>query len=253
MARECRQNYVWYSHKHQMNSEWRGYSFQVWTRQEEVTLHFPGPHFQTSQKETHEGRYWPIKVKQTHTLLWFIITLDTRLPILKAAGKHTELSPEPYVPYVQASLHSPRGLWRQGCTGKHPGSLVPTSPLPPPSETTSKTIKSENLTSSPPAPRFQSPWQFEKNSSILSLNTFCSDVPVLKYCPSQGIYVLKEESKREEGFFRKCRCNLKLAIIIFTSCVRLITSQTMCFLYLEISESSPSPGLQFPFCRWNNC
>ena len=24
-------------------------------------------------------------------------------------------------------------------------------------------------------------------------------MPVLKYCPTQGIYILKEESKREEG------------------------------------------------------
>jgi len=82
---------------------------------------------------------------------------------------------------------------------------------------------------SPPAPRFQSPWQFEKNSSIFNLNAFCSEVPVLKYCPAQGIYILKEESKREEGFFRKCRCNLKMAIIIVTFCVMLNTSQNNVF------------------------
>lgn len=97
-------------------------------------------------------------------------------------------------------------------------------------------------------PRFQSPWQFE-NSSILSLNTFCSEVPVLKYCPAQGIYVLKEESKREEGF-RKCRCNLKLAIIIsYSSCVRLITSHTMYFLYLEISEFFSKPRFTIPILQ----
>ena len=185
MARECRQNYTWYSHKHQMNSERRGHSFQVQPRQEEVTLHFPGLHFQTSQKETHAGRCWPIKVKQTHALLWFIIALDTHLPILEAAFKHSELSPEPSVPYVQAFLHSP-GVLRRGAAQESVRAVwfpPPHSPHPlrPPPKQWSQKIPLHHL-----QPQLSIPWQFEKNSSVLSPNAFCSDVPVWKYCPPRA-------------------------------------------------------------------
>lgn len=49
-------------------------------------------------------------------------------------------------------------------------------------------------------------------SPVLSSNAFCSDVPVLKYCPSSSIYILKEGTARAEGFFRKCRFSFELQI-----------------------------------------
>lgn len=130
MARECRQNYTWYSHKHQMNSERRGHSFQVRPRQEEVTLHFPGLHFQISQKETHAGRCWPIKVKQTHALLWFIIALDTRLLILEAACKAHRTFSRAISPVCPGFTSLSRGIMEAGLHRKLSGLSSPHLPTP---------------------------------------------------------------------------------------------------------------------------
>lgn len=164
MVRECRQNSIWYSHKHQMNSEWLDYSFQVRPRQE-VTLHLPGLRFPTLRKVTYADKCWHMKVRQMHMLLWFIPTLETHLPSLEGVCEHVKYSPprnrvnereqrvqEPWVPWGLVLLHWPKELnGVVGWTVMH--SSHPTSLFPAPSKTTSETmvksVKFIFVTSSP--------------------------------------------------------------------------------------------------------
>lgn len=53
MVGECRQDSVWYSHKHQMNSEWRGYSFQAWSRREVTNSSSSRPCFPKHRERRH--------------------------------------------------------------------------------------------------------------------------------------------------------------------------------------------------------